>query len=143
MSLSRIGSRNVVIVAPDATALDAVRRMAERNVGSVVVVGDGKPVGILTDRDVVLRLVAKGLDPARTRVADVMSRPLATVTDEGGLSEAAACMREHGVRRLPIVGAGGLLIGIVTLDDIVFHVARAEGDLADVIASFPVPASGG
>lgn len=143
MSLSRIGSRNVVTVAPDATALDAVRRMVERNVGSVVVVGDGKPVGILTDRDVVLRLVAKAFDPARTRVADVMSRPLATMSDDSSIADAAACMREHGVRRLPLVGAGGALVGIVALDDIVFHVARAEGDLADVIASFPVPSAGG
>lgn len=143
MSLSRIGSRNVVTVAPDATALDAVRRMVERNVGSVVVVGDGKPVGILTDRDVVLRLVAKAFDPARTRVADVMSRPLATMSDDASIADAAACMREHGVRRLPLVGAGGALVGIVALDDIVFHVARAEGDLADVIASFPVPSAGG
>jgi CBS domain-containing protein len=143
MLLSKIGSRSVATAEPRATVLEAARRMEEKNVGAIVVVRDRTPVGILTDRDVLLRVVNRRLDPNGVRVEDVMTKDLVTVGEDAEPIDAAARMRERHVRRLPIVGARGELVGIVTLDDIVYHVGRTSGEASEVIASYPEPYQGG
>lgn len=138
MSLCTIGNCRAVSADPQATVAEIVRTMEEQNVGCVVLVVGGKPVGIVTDRDLTLRVLGKGMDPAKTAVSTVMTRPVVTVTDWLEPLEAAAKMRQHGIRRLPVVRAEGLLEGIVTLDDLVYHLGRTGGALSETLAALPV-----
>ncbi len=139
MSLSQLGTRNVVTLAPDDTVQDAVCRMVEDNVGSIVVVEDGAPCGIVTDRDLILRVLAPGRNPIGTPLASIMSTHMITAQDDCPLDEAAWRMREHKIRRLPVVDERGRLRGIVTLDDLVGKVAALRGDVAEILASFHAP----
>lgn len=143
MSLCTIGTRSVVTVEPSLTVAGVARVMGERSVGTVVVARDGKPVGILTDRDLVTRVLARGLDPARTKAEDVMSHPLVTVSEKDEALRAATLMREAQVRRLPVLAEDGGLVGIIALDDLTYHLSRCYSEMAAAIASFPVPQSAG
>jgi CBS domain-containing protein len=117
--------------------------MEESNVGCVVVVEDRIPVGIVTDRDLVLRVLRVALDPRTVPVERVMTEPVRTASDDLLPIEAASLMREGRIRRLPIVAADGSLAGIVTLDDLLHHVGRTNAELSDVVVVFPIPRVGG
>jgi CBS domain-containing protein len=144
MRLSTLGSRSIVSVTPSTSAREVAKVLAERNVGSVLVMNRGHLLGIVTDRDLVLRVIARGLDPMRTTAEAVMSSPVVCVKDEDGAHEAAAAMRENNVRRLPVERtSGGEIVGVVTFDDLVHHLGRTHADLSEVIATFPVPYAGG
>ena len=99
------------------TLLDAARTMREGDFGSMPVVENRRVVGVLTDRDLVVRAVAEGLDPAAVRVGDVVSRDAVTVGPDQDLDEAMELMARHRVRRLPVVD-DGLLVGVVSQADI-------------------------
>jgi CBS domain-containing protein len=110
--------REVVSVRTDADVRAALAQMRSHATGSVVVVDEaGTPQGILTDRDVALRVVARGLDAGATPVSAVMSAPLVACEASRPLDEVVATMRAHGVRRVPIV-RGGRLVGLVSYDDL-------------------------
>lgn len=143
MNLSRLGNRIVVTASPTDTIADILRLMDQRNVGSVVAVEDARPVGIVTDRDVALRVTLRGRDPRTTTVESVMSRDVACVREETEPLDAAELMRRRQVRRLPIVDARGRLVGLVSLDDLVYRFSREVGELADVLAPFPETQSAG
>jgi CBS domain-containing protein len=143
MSLLRLGTRHVATVLPSATAAEVARLMEEKNVGSVVVASGLRAEGIVTDRDLVLRVLRRGLDPGRVTAQAIQSAPLVTAPDDLDPVEAATRMRTHRIRRLPVVGPAGDLLGLVTLDDLVYHMGRAGGELSEVIASLPVPYEGG
>ena len=105
--------RKLLTAKPKESILQVSRRMAKRNVGAVLVV-DGKGlIGILTERDVVFRVVGAGLDPRATRVADVMTREPVTIGPERPFGQALAIMHREGFRHLPVVGNGEVL-GIVS-----------------------------
>lgn len=123
----------VYTVPPDAVVREAAELMRVRGVGDVVVVEGLKPVGILTDRDIVLRVTARGLDPAQVPVREVMSAPLITVTRETEVREGIALMGRHGIRRLPIVDKEGRLASILTLDDILLLQLDDAQDIRDII----------
>ena len=121
----------------NTTVLEAAELMHRRHIGDLIVVDDLDdnpiPVGLVTDRDIVLKVLGNGRDAAKTRVADIMSMPLVTAADEEDSSAAIARMRSHGVRRLPVTTAGGRLVGIVTLDDLL-RMLRTEVDgLLDIL----------
>jgi len=123
MPISEICNREVVIVQPDETALEAGKLMRQYHVGDVVVVvedsdGERVPVGVVTDRDLVVEIVAPGLDPGTITVGDIMTPEVATVKESAGIFEAIEYMRAKGVRRLPVVKESGGLVGILTLDDL-------------------------
>lgn len=122
MPVSEICSREVVIVRRNETVLEAAKLMRQHHAGDVVVVEDRNsiqiPVGIVTDRDLVMEIMAIGLDPAVITVGDIMEQELVTVTGDTGIFEAVQYMRHRTVRRLPIVDEEGGLIGILTLDDL-------------------------
>jgi CBS domain-containing protein len=139
MSLLNVGSRSPVTVRTTATAAEVARLMEDRNVGSVVVLRGEKPVGIVTDRDLVIRVMSRGLAPAQTRIETVMSSKLETVSADRPPLAAAVHMRERGIRRLPIIGGNGELIGIVTHDDLVHHLGLSSGELGEAIAMRPAP----
>ena len=115
---------------------DAAIAMNDKHVGSVVVVDpEGRPTGILTDRDITCRVVAPGRDPGRTAVSDVMSKGAGVARSTDLIEEAAFKMRQLGVRRLPVVDAGGRAVGMVTLDDLIVLLTSELGQTAAVIRS--------
>ena len=125
MSVRKITKKKVVTVSPEDTVVKAARLMDERNVGSVVVVENKKPVGILTDRDIAIRVVARKADINSALVRGVMTKKIITGKDGQRIAELAKVMHEHGIRRVPIVDKKGRLTGIITLDDILYMMGRA------------------
>jgi CBS domain-containing protein len=117
MSLERFTRRELVTVTPDSSAEDVARLMRARHVGAVIVVEDGRPLGIVTDRDLVVRLLADGWTPSAP-VRAVMTRELVLAHVDDAIDHAFFTMRRYGIRRLPIIDAGGTLIGLVALDDL-------------------------
>ncbi len=130
MTVASICQRTVDTVRPTETVLTAAQRMASRCVGTLVVVGhDEHPIGILTDRDLALRVVAAGADAQATTVADVMSGEVAVISDDASIEAAIGAMRTHNVRRLPVVDADRRLVGIVSLEDVLGLLAREMADV--------------
>ena len=125
MSLLDFARTDVVTVAPSSTLAEAAKRMARENVGCLVVEQDRKPVGILTDRDIVTRVVAKGGDPATLLVEQVMTRRPITLAEELSLFEALETMKSEGVRRFPVIDPEGNLSAFFTTDD-VLHLLGIE-----------------
>lgn len=131
MVLSDSFLRPVHSVPESASAADAARVLRDERVGSVLVLdGDGRAIGIVTDRDLALRIVGAQLDPTATPVVACMSRPLRTAQPGDSMREAARRMREHLVRRLPIVDGEGRPQGIVTADDLVQYLSSTIGMLS-------------
>lgn len=125
----------VATVGTGATAVEIADCMDEHAVGCVVVTDDARsPVGIVTDRDLMRRVVAAGRDPEKTRATEIMSGDLATVSNEEPLERVLDRMRAAGVRRLPVV-SHGRLVGIVALDDVVSELGRELGDLREALRS--------
>lgn len=137
MPISEICNREVVIVQPTDTALEAALVMRQHHVGDVLVVeergGSRVPVGIVTDRDLVVEIMAPQLDPSTITVGDIMAPELATVKESAGMFEAVEFMRVKGVRRLPVVDDNGGLIGILTLDDLIELLAEEMAALAKLV----------
>jgi CBS domain-containing protein len=137
MPISEVCNREVVIVKPGDTALEAARLMRHHHVGDVLIVenrgGRRIPVGIVTDRDLVLEVMAQGLDPATIRVSDMVVSELVTIRKGAGLFEAIEYMHAKGVRRLPVVDSSGGLIGILTLDDLIELLADEMAALAKLV----------
>jgi len=122
MQARRITKRKVVTVNPDDSVVKASRLMDRKGVGSVVVVRRKKPIGILTDRDITLRVVAKKADLDSTLVKDVMTKKLITGKEGQRAAELAKVMHQYGVRRIPTVNKKGELSGIITLDDLLYMI---------------------
>jgi CBS domain-containing protein len=139
MNAGELCSRIVVFAERDMDLVEAARLMRDHHVGSLVVVDDtgaGRvPAGILTDRDIAIAVVAKGVDPTTLRVGEVMSVDPVTVREQDDVLDALRAMRAHGVRRVPVIDAKGLLVGILALDDVLEVVAEELGELARAIAS--------
>jgi CBS domain-containing protein len=111
--------------------------MREAHVGDLVVTeqrnGLTVPIGIVTDRDLVIEVLAEGVDPAVVTIKDIMSRDLVTVHQDNGLEFALSEMRRKGLRRLPVVDQKNALIGILSADDVIDYLARLTGHVADAI----------
>lgn len=134
MKAGELCNREVVFVYRDTRLVEAARLMREHHVGSLVVVverlSERVPVGILTDRDVVVAVVAKELDPRTLTVADVLTDGLVTVREQDDVSDALRVMREAGIRRVPVLSRSGALAGILTLDDVLELMAEEMNDFA-------------
>ncbi|MER7486950.1 CBS domain-containing protein [Streptomyces sp. NPDC126497] len=107
----------VVAVRPDASIVEAARLMRTQNIGDVVVADGQRVVGVLTDRDIAVRAVARGADPLGVSVGSVCTRDPLTLAPDDPVSSAVALMREHAIRRIPVV-EGGLPVGLVSLGDL-------------------------
>jgi CBS-domain-containing membrane protein len=122
MPIGEICNRDVVIVKRNDAVREAAKLMRQHHVGDVVVVeergGVRVPVGIVTDRDLVVEILATELDPGVITVGDIMERELVAVKESTGIFEAIQYMRSKAVRRLPIVDESGALLGILSLDDL-------------------------
>jgi CBS domain-containing protein len=115
--LREIMTQKPVTVEATDTVVAAARSMRDGNIGDVVVVDNGQIQGILTDRDIVVRALAEGRDPARTTVGEICSRELTTLSPNDAIGDAEKTMRARAIRRLPVV-EGGRPVGIVSLGDL-------------------------
>lgn len=137
MNVADIMTRGVTYVAEDTSLADVARVMRQDHVGSVIVTRKGqqgnRPVGILTDRDIVIQVVAEGLSLGSLTAGDAMSRELVTVGDNASLIEAVSQMGQQGIRRLPVTDDDGLLIGVLSMDDVLAQAGALLENLADVV----------
>lgn len=134
MTVGRICRREVDVIEQDAMVRIAAQRMTARNVGTLLVTDANRRVlGLVTDRDLTMRVVAEGRDPHLTRVRDVMTAHPDTVSEETSVEDALSVMRGRGVRRLPVLGPGGALAGVVSVDDILVLLAHEFGELSRLI----------
>lgn len=138
MRVGEACSRSVIVVSPSTSVGDAAKLMREHHVGSLVVVGDGaagQPLGIVTDRDLVVEVLSAGIDYRTVSVGEIMAPKLLHATEEESVLDALRRMRAQGVRRLPVVNAVGDLVGIVTLDDLLEIVAEELDDIVQAIGT--------
>lgn len=137
MAIGELCTREVVVVARNETVADAARLMREHHIGSVVVVdrsnGVMRPVGMITDRDIAVGVVAPGLDPGDTAVEAAMRGSVVCVREDEGVGRAIALMRSEGVRRLPVVDARGALVGVIANDDLMDLFAEEMSGLAGML----------
>jgi CBS domain-containing protein len=124
MQIREIMTREVDVVAPNASVRDAAAKMKELDVGAIPVCDGQKLSGLVTDRDITLRAVAEGRDPSKTRVSEVMSSEIAYCFEDNSVEQAAKLMESKQIRRLPILDRNKQLAGIVSLGDIA---VRTEG----------------
>lgn len=138
MAIGEICNRQVIFIRARESVRQAAQLMREYHVGALVVAEDNGerllPVGILTDRDIAVAIVAKGLDADTLSVGEVMTPEPLSVGESAGISETIELMRSRGVRRLPVVDANGGLIGIVTADDILDLLAEELNALARMVS---------
>jgi CBS domain-containing protein len=136
MRVAEICTSYTVFCAPQTSVDVAAQLMRTHHVGDVVVVDDSsgapKPTGIVTDRDIVVSVVAQGLDPTVILVGDIMGSQLLTVSLEDDAFDAIELMRAKGVRRLPVVDVAGNLAGIVSVTDLLEFLTREMGTLANI-----------
>lgn len=124
---------DVVTVGPEASLRNVAKLMEEESVGSVVVVEDEKPVGIVTDRDLALRAFVNRMDPETTHVREIMSHDPIVLEGSMGLFEAMEFVRGKGVRRMPVVDENGMLRGIITVDDIIRLLVEELSCVANIL----------
>lgn len=125
VKIKEIMTAHPTLIAPDALVADAAGKMQSVECGCLPVGNEGEAIGMITDRDIALRVVAEGRDPARTKVSEVMSKGLYTIDENDDLDDAASQMQAHGVGRL-IVTSRKKVVGIVTMAEILRAVADSE-----------------
>jgi CBS domain-containing protein len=137
MSVRRICSYNVATIGRDRDIIEAAVKMREEHVGDLIVVEQrgtrNVPVGIITDRDIVIGIVARRAKPEEITVGDAMTTKLLTVKQDNGIDFLLREMRRVGVRRAPVVDDGGELVGVVSIDDAIDHIAGQLDHIANAI----------
>jgi len=126
-------TKNMVMIDHDKTALEAAKIMTEKGISSLFVVKDNHPVGIVTERDFIKKICAKGLPVGEVKISDIMSKILTTADPDTPIEVAVQRMVNHEIRRLPIM-EGGKLVGIITVTDLAKHLRTTlllEGALSD------------
>jgi CBS domain-containing protein len=121
MTVRQVMTSDPACCTAEINLTEAAKMMLDNDCGEIPVVGsraEMKPIGVITDRDIVVRALARGHDPKQKTVADCMSKPPVTVTEDAGLDEVLELMEGHQIRRVPVVDANGKLIGIVAQADI-------------------------
>jgi len=139
MNIGEICTIQTVTCTRDETVQGAALLMRKHHVGDLIVIdgadGQAVPVGIVTDRDIVVSVIALGLDPAGLQVDDIMSDDLLTCRENDDVYETIEHMRLRGIRRVPVVNGAGGLTGIVSVDDLLEFLAEEMGDLSRISAS--------
>lgn len=135
MSVGRICTKEVAVALASETVRSTATFMSQQQVGSLVVLSDDKkPIGILSDRDLVTRVLAEGKDPDRTRVDEVMTTDPKTIREDAPIEEVISIMRGGGFRRVPVVDSDDQLFGLVTLDDVLGLLAGELSLIGDIIS---------
>lgn len=136
--IGRICTREVYTAAPGETVEVAAQRMRSEDVGTLVVVEDGnKPVGLITDRDIVMRCIAEARSPLQTRVEDVMSAPAICAPEDMPIEDALDRMAALPRRRLVVTDEKGLLVGVLALDDILELLAEETQTIGRMVRRLP------
>ena len=138
MQVHEIFTRGAVHIPQERNLQEAAQQMLHQHVGALIVTdggADNRLLGIVTDRDIVLKSVAAGSAPRTTLVAEVMSTGVASVGENDDLMEAMQAMFTHGVRRLAVTGADGAVVGVVSLDDVIEAMVRDWVLLASIVRS--------
>ena len=133
MPIKDLARDDIVTAQHDTSVSELAQKMRDESVGSVVITNDASPIGIVTDRDLTMRVLAEEMSPDGQTAKDVMSTDLCKVGPEDGFYSAAQVMSEHGVRRLPVCDENGELTGIITADDMTELLADEHQHLASVI----------
>lgn len=137
MSAGRICSRIIATASPDESIRTAAHRMAEYDVGTLVVLKENRgshAVGLITDRDIAIRCVAENRSPDHALVSEIMTTPAHSVSDDTPIEEALAKMADVGTRRLVVTGEGGRVAGILTLDDILDLLTREMAAIKQLLS---------
>ncbi len=138
MTIGTICNRDTIFTTRNSSIVDAAQLMREHHVGDLVVVdeqaGRRVPVGIVTDRDLVVEILARQVEPGSVTIGDIMSGELVTARESDGLFGTLQRMRAKGVRRVPVVDAGGGLAGIVAVDDFLDLFAEEISALARLVS---------
>lgn len=137
MIISEVMTREVRIASPDDTLESAARLMEEEDFGSLPVAENDRLVGMLTDRDITIRAVARGLAPQDSKVREVMSTEVRYVYDDESVRDVARVMGDLHVRRLPVLNRAKRLVGIVSLGDLALSKPTSAGDALQSIAEAP------
>lgn len=134
MKVGQYCKRPVVSISEKAEVLEAARLMRDRHIGFIVVIDEDdplrKPSGVLTDRDLVLQVMAREVDPRDLVVKDVMTRQPMTASESDDVGDLMQGLRLAGIRRVPVVDTRGSLTGVIAVDDVVDLVAGLLGDIA-------------
>ena len=134
-SISNVMTKNPRTVTADSTVAEAARAMRDEDAGVVPIVEGARVLGVITDRDIAIRVVAEGKDPQGTKVIEIASKELITIDPQQDLDEALRLMAQHQVRRLPVVEEDGNLVGIVAQADIAKHGDEAKiGEVVEKIS---------
>ena len=131
--------KNVFVISSEETVLDSAKQMDKYNVGLLVVVEDmvtRRPMGVISDRDIITKVIVKGLIPNKTYVKDVMSSSLITITPKEDLQAAMEKMKKNKVKRLPVVDEDGSLAGIISFSDVVKQLAEFKQKLVEFAVDF-------
>ena len=131
--LKDIITDRVVAVAPETKVNEVAQKMARENVGAVLVCEDGKPRGIVTDRDIVVRCIAKEIDVDDCTVEQILSEPVSCVKDTDGIFDCIRKMSDSGVRRMPVVNEAGDAVGLVSFGDLITMLGRELSALAEAV----------
>jgi len=138
MSLQTYCRKPVIKVSPDTSITEACHLMEQNNVGSLVAENKGKLCGIITDRDIALRVAGAKRDPDQTRVKDIMTPDPIRISVDKDLHHLTALMHAYHVRRIPIVNGFDTTLGIVTLDDLIAQLGAEMADIGKAISEeFP------
>ncbi len=133
--LARKGA-DLLVTTADTTVLDAAERMNERGTGSVLILEEGKLVGIFTERDLMRRVVAVRRDPGTTVLREVMTTALVTGTPEADLADCGALMSERRIRHLPVLDEHGTVVGVITTGDLLAQELREKEATIQHLESF-------
>ena len=134
IDVQSICQKDLDLIGPDESVATAADRMRQRTVGSLIVVDGRKhPLGIVTDRDLVIRALADARDADSTPVSEVMTPDIVVATGDTSINSALRLMRDGPFRRLPIVNQDGVLIGLVTIDDMLIRIGREFGEIGSLI----------
>lgn len=137
MSVGEFCNREVIVIEKQESVFDAAKLMRHQHVGDVVVIekqgGHNVPVGMLTDRDIVIEVIAEDVEPASVTIGDIMSQDLLTVGEQDDLLETIKLMRARGIRRMPVVDDEGGLVGILTVDDVLELITEQMSDLVVLV----------
>ena len=144
MKIKDVMTSGVECVRPETTLQEAAAKMRSLNVGPLPVCEGDRPVGIVTDRDIVIRAIADGKDPRTARIADVMTKELVTVQETDDVKDAARLMKERQIRRVVVVSPDKKVVGIVSLGDIAVdtHDDKMSGDVLEKVSTDAVVPAG-
>jgi len=127
-------TKSVITSDPDITVRKAVELMSKRDIGSLLITQDGKMVGIMTERDVMKKVVSKGLSPEKTKVSEIMTKKVITTTPDTRLDHACKKMESNHIKKLPVLDDNDKLIGILTTTDVVSYEPKLAGYIYRIVS---------